>query len=134
MCTSVHVLFMLLFVLFHVVLKGALKRAWGKYLQDCDSPWAMTDVAKVCGNEASTLAELARRSLDQMTAQAGQWRSCPTPECSFAWNEELSADAQGVKQMGRVTVCPSCTNAVCFRWGKSQLLAQFIRVMWHPRV
>ncbi|XP_075542346.1 uncharacterized protein LOC142576213 [Dermacentor variabilis] len=85
--------------------------------KDCDSPWAIADITHVTGNNQDLLSDLARRSFECSVAADldGRWLPCPTPECHFALDSKMDAEAQGVHVLGNVHVCPGCTNAVCFR-------------------
>ncbi|XP_054930817.1 uncharacterized protein [Dermacentor andersoni] len=85
--------------------------------EDCASPWAMADIVHVAGNDHGLLSDLARRSFESSVAAdaIGRWYPCPTPECQFALDTYRDTEAQGVRVLGDVHVCPGCTNAVCFR-------------------
>ncbi|XP_049519716.1 uncharacterized protein LOC119445955 isoform X2 [Dermacentor silvarum] len=98
----------------------ALKRAplpLACFEEDCASPWAMADIVHVAGNDHRLLSDLARRSFESSVAAdaIGRWCPCPTPECHFALDTHRDTEAQGVRVLGDVHVCPGCTNAVCFR-------------------
>ncbi|CAN7937826.1 unnamed protein product [Ixodes hexagonus] len=85
---------------------------------ECGQPWATADIVRTSESDACVLNALARRSLRGTVMEGGgRWQTCPTPECEFVWDSKLPAEAQGTMEVGEATLCPCCTNPVCFRCG-----------------
>lgn len=87
-------------------------------VEECSQPWAIADIVRTSGQDARLLSALARRSIRAAVEEGGgRWQCCPTPECDFVWDSNLSAENQGTMKVGEATACPCCDNPVCFRCG-----------------